>query len=137
MTKTAFLALLAIFLASPSFAQEDDAWPKLTPIQKAAFTEALSALNPQKVIILCNDEESSCKDFASSLKASFKADGWDATKDNFQFGKLKDGITVWQKGSKNIAKMLSDSTGYEVKTTKNDILNEKTADVVITIGDKK
>lgn len=137
MTKAAILAIFAIFLASPSFAQEDDAWPKLTPIQKSSFTEALSALNPQKVIILCNDEESSCKDLASSLKASFKADGWDATKDNFQFGKLKDGITVWQKSGKSIAKMLSDSTGYEVKTTKNDILNEGAASIVVTIGEKK
>lgn len=128
------LTIVLTAFAISAFAQDDSAYGRLSPQERGALIEQLSAVNPQTVIILCNDED--CSQLASSLKGAFKADGWDATKDNFQFGKLKPGIHVWSK-NKKITTILNQTTGINAQPLKDDILNEKAAAVVITIGEKQ
>lgn len=140
------LALLLTMFCMPAFAASDDqdvdTWVKLTKDEKSALTDNLKTVPAQKVYILCNEDE--CKALAKSLKSSFKAAGWDVTVDRFPFsGMPKKGIRVWEVDTKKgnsfrIADMIEKSTNKRLKANpmKESLLDEKVADVVITIGEK-
>lgn len=136
MKRIALIALLTMFCL-PAFADEDT-WTALTKQQQDDLQQQLAPLPVQSVYILCNDAE--CEPLAKSLKHVFKAVNWQVTKDRFPYSRFKKGFSLWAASDqlRLVGNMIqrSANNSFKVQPLKDDLLDEKLAQVVITIGEK-
>lgn len=130
-------AMFIAYFCAPAMADED-AWQALSKAEEASLLQQIEGMPIQTAYIICDDDD--CNALANSLRRVFKKAHWQVTKDKIPFSHAAKGINMWAGNGQvrlvgNMIEKVTDGR-LKIKSLKEDVLDEKVASLVITIGEK-